>query len=116
MADIFGRHNSPLEKEGNRIVKMAKEAALKRKEYSRKEIAQSVKEGTSYMRALAVSRTTVILDIPKSRFNIPKPDGIFVACKSQWAERYGKNAQHVECADDSCKCSCHKKKKSKKGK
>ena len=44
MADIFGRHNSPLEKAGDNLVTQVKEQHKARKAYSRKEIAQAVKD------------------------------------------------------------------------
>ena len=66
--DIFGRYDSPLYREGQRIVKGAKEAIQRRKDHSRREIEQSVKEASSVMKTWAKSRKTVIFsDNPLSK-------------------------------------------------
>lgn len=107
--DIFGRYDSPLYREGQRIVKGAKDAIQKRKDHSRREIEQSVKEASSVMKALALSRKTVIMD--GRTFKKTKPSGIFYACSAEYAEKWGKAKQHTECGDKACRCSCHKKKR-----
>jgi len=107
--DIFGRYDSPLYREGQRIVKGAKEAIQRRKDHSRREIEQSVKEASSVMKAWAKSRKTVIVD--GVSFKKEKSSGLFVACTDAWGERWGKAAQHTQCGDPVCKCPCHKKKR-----
>ena len=59
MADIFGRHNSALEREGTRLVQQAKAAHQKKREHARKEIEAAIKD--SPLHSLNSKRVSVIV-------------------------------------------------------
>lgn len=96
MADIKFVKNQALERRGQDLVRGAKDHAAARKNYSHKEIAQSVKEATGFMRSKAIDRTYCFFE--------PKPintRGLSSVCQIR------SFAWHGDCSGK-CSCKCHK--------
>lgn len=110
MADIYGRHDSPLEREGKRLVSVAKEGQRKRREHANKEIAQSCKQAGDMLRVK--DRGTISAIIPSLERPAPR-SGTFTGVW-HWCEM----KEHENCmgrgfpGDENvslCSCRCHKK-------